>query len=186
LKRKERINMQEIDWEARIDNVKRDDIWQAEVNKWLEPFKSEETPVEKRITDFRISSWCPHINNKDEIKVNFQYEVIPVDENNTEWENPRRNHGFIHMVNKDGEYVVEYLSDVPKNYDKFLEEFEKWQKENETKETVEVQGEKEELNSNNEIDKMSDGIVAICVIVLVIVVAFAVIKFLKKKFPKLK
>ena len=41
--------MEETDWESRVDNVNRDDIWQSAVKEWLDTFKSEETPIETRI-----------------------------------------------------------------------------------------------------------------------------------------
>ena len=38
--------MEKEEYEARIDSINREDIWKPEVEKWLENFKSEETPIE--------------------------------------------------------------------------------------------------------------------------------------------
>ena len=70
--------MEETDWESRVDNVNRDDIWQSAVKEWLDTFKSEETPIERRITDYQIGGWSPQYNNEERIKVTFYLYVIPV------------------------------------------------------------------------------------------------------------
>ena len=175
--------MEETDWESRVDNVKRDDIWQSSVNEWLETFKTEETPIEKRITDYRIGGWSPQYNNEDRIKVTFYFGVVPVDENNTEWEVPKRCMGFIDMIKEDGEYKVKYLSEYPQGYNEFMEEFEKWKEENSTTETIVVPSETRNLNvsKEQEIDKLSSGIVAISIGILAIISVLAIIKIIKLK-----
>lgn len=175
--------MEEIDWESRNDDVNREDIWKTEAGKWIDTFKSEETPIEKRITDYMISGWSVKYNTEEKISVHFQFEVTPVDENNTAWENPHRCQGYIDMVNKGGEYVVEYLSDIPKDYDKFLEEFEEWKKTNSQTETVVSQGENINLNSAQEeqINKLSTGIISVCAIVLVVMAVLVVLRVIKHK-----
>lgn len=170
--------------ENRIDNINREDTWKPIVEEWLEKFKSEETPIEKRITDYRINGYGVNANNDNEILMNINFEVTPVDENNTSWNTPRRNICYLEMTKQDGEYHLDYIDEVPKNYDKFLEEFEKWQEENKTVETKTVQGETTDLNANAKIDKMSNGIVFVCVAVIAVIVIFGIIKIVKKKNNK--
>ncbi len=173
--------MEETDWESRVDNVNRDDIWQSAVKEWLDTFKSEETPIERRITDYQIGGWSPQYNNEERIKVTFYLYVIPVDENNTEWEVTERCMGFIDMIKEDGEYKVRYLSEYPEGYDKFLEEFEEWKKTHSETETVVTQGENVELNSvqEQEVNKMSTGIVASCTAVLLVIGALVIFRIIK-------
>lgn len=172
--------MEEIDWESRIDNVRRDDIWQKPVKEWLDTFKSEYTPIEKRIKDYQICGWSVGLNNEEQISIAFQVDAIPVDENNTEWEKYRMQ-GFIDMVNEDGEYKVTYLSDVPKDYDKFMEAFEEWKKTNSSTETLVTQGENKNLSSaqEQEINIMSTSIVAGCTAVLIIIGVIAIFRIVK-------
>ena len=59
--------MEKEEYEARIDSINREDIWKPEVEKWLENFKSEETPIEKRITDYRINGYGTNSNNDNKI-----------------------------------------------------------------------------------------------------------------------
>lgn len=167
--------------ENRIDNTNREDIWKPIVEEWLEKFKSEETPIEKRITDYRINGYGVNANNDSKILMNINFEVTPVDENNTAWDTPRRNVCYLEMTKQDGEYHLDYLDEVPKNYDKFLEEFEQWKEENKTVETQTIQGESAELSTNAEIDKMSNGIVFICIAVISVVVILGISKIVKRK-----
>lgn len=167
--------------EIKIDSVDREDIWKPKVEEWLDSFKTEETPIEKRITDYQLTSYSTKANNENEIKVDCTAHIIPVDESNTAWEFPQRITIFIEMTNVDGQYQVDYLDELPRNYDKFLEEFQIWKKENETTETITVQGEKEDLNSNSEIEKISNGLVLICASIIAIVVIMIIIKVIKKK-----
>ena len=175
--------MQKVDWETRVDNVDRADIWRKEAENWLDSFKSEETPIEKRITDYKISGWTINANNENEIRIQFYFEVTPVDGNNTAWEMPERSFGNLEMTNVDGEYKLDYISEYPQNYDKFLEEFEKWKEENSTKETIVVPSESRNLNASQEqeIDRMSTGIVAVCIGVLAVVSVLVVMKIIKLK-----
>lgn len=174
--------MQEIDWKSRIDNVNRDAIWKSEVNAWLDTFKTEETPIEKRITDYRINGYSPNYNNENKIQINFSFEITPVDENNTEW-NINGECGFIEMTNVDGKYQLDYLSNLPKGYDKFLEEFEKWKETNSTTETIVIPSETKNLKALQEqaINKLSMGIVALCVGVLTVFAVLALVKIMKDK-----
>lgn len=178
--------MEETDWESRVDNVKRDDIWMSAVKEWLDGFKSEETPIEKRITDYQIGGWSPQYNNEDRIKVTFYLYVVPVDKNNTEWELPERGMGFIDMVKEDGEYKVKYLSEYPEGYDKFLEEFEKWKEQNAHTETIVVPSETRNLKASQEqeINKLSTEIVAVCIGLLVVIGVLSVIKIIKLRNRK--
>lgn len=100
--------------ETRIDSVNREGIWMPEVEKWLENFKSEETPIEKRITDYRINGYGTNSNNDNKILMNINFEVTPVDANNTAWDTPRRNVCYLEMTKQDGEYHLDYLDEVPK------------------------------------------------------------------------
>ena len=47
----------EEDYEEMIDSVNREETWKPYAEEWLEKFKSEETPIEKRITDYSLNGW---------------------------------------------------------------------------------------------------------------------------------
>lgn len=171
----------EEDYEEMIDSVNREETWKPYAEEWLEKFKSEETPIEKRITDYSLNGWGVGQNNKNKISIEFHFEVTPVDENNTEWENPRRNNGYIEMTYIDGEFQLDYIGEIPQGYDKFLEEFEEWKKTHSKTETVVTQGENVELNSvqEQEVNKMSTGIVASCTAVLLVIGALVIFRIIK-------
>lgn len=173
----------EEDYEEMIDSVNREQIWKPYAEEWLEKFKSEETPIEKRITDYRLNGWGVGQNNKSKINIEFHFEVTPVDENNTEWETPQRNQGYIEMTYLDGEFQLDYIAEYPRGYDKFLEEFEKWKEANSTTETIVIPSEIRNLNTlqEQEIDKLSTGIVTVCIGVLAVISVLAIIKIIKSK-----
>ena len=171
----------EEEYEAKIDSVDREDIWKPYAEEWLESFKSEETPIEKRITDYSLNGWGVGQNNENKIAIEFHFQVTPVDENNTEWENPQRNVGYIEMTYLDGEFQLDYIAEYPKGYDKFMEAFEEWKKTHSETETVVTQGENVELNSvqEQEVNKMSTGIVASCTAVLLVIGALVIFRIIK-------
>lgn len=167
--------------EVKIDNVNREKIWKPVVEEWLDSFKSDETPELKRIVDYNINGWGVNLNNEDKIMLNIFFEVTPVDVNNTEWETPQRNIVYLEMSKIDGEFEVDYLSNFPKGYDKFMEEFEKWQETQAKTETIILQGESKEFVSNEKIQQISNGIVGVCVILISIVIISIFLKNKKQK-----
>lgn len=173
----------EVDGEQRIDSVDREDIWQKAQNDWLESLKSEDTPIERRIIDYESNGWGINESNTEKIKIDFRFSVTPVDPENTEWNIEGSNVGFLEMTNVDGEYKVDYISDKPKNYDKFMEEFEKWKNENSQVETTTVQGQTKELTNLEEakkIDKITIGIIFLCVTIITVIV----VSFIRRKIKR--
>lgn len=162
------------------------DIGLETFKEWMETFKSEETPIEKRIIDYEISqSGGGETNNiEDKIDMTVHFRVTPVDEENTYWQKDYANICFIKMSKVDGEFKVDYISDKPENYDKFLEKFEEYKKNNPTSlKTEEVQGEMETKSSEQpyEIKQISNIIIIICIIILLIVVICVAMKLRKKQ-----
>ena len=85
------------------------------------------------------------------------------------------------MTYIDGEFQLDYIGEIPQGYDKFLEEFEEWKKTHSETETVVTQGENVELNSvqEQEVNKMSTGIVASCTAVLLVIGALVIFRIIK-------
>ena len=119
--------------------------------------------------------------NDDKLYVNISFIVTPVNEDNTTW----NKHGdicFASFSKVDGEYVLYKISRYPDNYDKFLERFEEYKKNNtETNEITQIQSE-EMINNlyGQEIEKMSNTIYISCSMVLIVMICFIITRFIKK------
>lgn len=166
-------------WEEKMD------IGLETFEDWIETFKSEETPVEKRIIDYQIAQYGGGKANdsEDKFDITIYFKVTPVDEENTYWKKNHENICFIKMTKVDGEFKVDYISDKPENYDKFLEKFEEYQKNNsELIEVKQTQGEVDEKTSETrEIQRISNVIVIVCVGALLIVTICIIIKIRRNK-----
>lgn len=64
------------DFETRIDSVDREDIWKPYVEEWLENFKSEDTPIERRIIDYRINGYGSSYNNENRIQMEVLLRLL--------------------------------------------------------------------------------------------------------------
>ena len=162
--------------------------------EWIEAFKSEETPENRRITDYRKGLVTFSDLNSDKAEAYIKFAVTPVSKENTDWKysEPETieydghqcisqvyNMCFIEMTKVNGQYQVDYISDKPKNYDKFLERFEEYKETNlKNEENIQVQGQNTttSLSQNQEIERMSNIITITCIGVLVLTVIFIFIR----------
>ena len=165
------------------ENKKRENAIKMALDSYMQTFMTEETPEEDRIKDYIYTGYgmSEQRENDDKLYVNISFIVTPVNEDNTTW----NKHGdicFASFSKVDGEYVSYKISRYPDNYDKFLERFEEYKKNNtETKEITQVQGE-EMINklAGEEIEKMSNIIYISCSIILLVMICFIIIKLIKK------
>lgn len=165
------------------ENKKRENAFKMALDSYMQTFMTEETPEEDRIKDYIYTGYgmSEQRENDDKLYVNISFIVTPVNEDNTTW----NKHGdicFASFSKVDGEYVSYKISRYPDNYDKFLERFEEYKKNNtETKEITQVQGE-EMINklAGEEIEKMSNIIYISCSIILLVMICFIIIKLIKK------
>ena len=165
------------------ENKKRENAIKMALDSYMQTFMTEETPEEDRIKDYIYTGYgmSEQRENDDKLYVNISFIVTPVNEDNTTW----NKHGdicFASFSKVDGEYVSYKISRYPDNYDKFLERFEEYKKNNtETKEITQVQGE-EMINNlaGEEIEKMSNIIYISCSIILLVMICFIIIKLIKK------
>ena len=165
------------------ENKKRENAFKMALDSYMQTFMTEETPEEDRIKDYIYTGFgmSEQRENDDKLYVNISFIVTPVNEDNTTW----NKHGdicFASFSKVDGEYELYKISRYPDNYDKFLERFEEYKKNNaETKEITQVQGE-EMINNlaSQDIEKMSNTIYISCSIILIVTICFIITRFIKK------
>ncbi len=155
-------------------------------SEWLDTFKSEDTPIEKRITDYELAGYGTSYIDNSELDVSIDFNVTPYSEENTVWKTRGNNIGFIKFKKVDGEYEVERISDVPENYDKFLEKFEEYKTRhpeilgNDTQ-IQSVAGKEENYNGNETIEKISNGVFTVSLTVGIIVSMIIILAICNKK-----
>ena len=165
------------------ENKKRENAFKTALDSYMQTFMTEETPEEDRIKDYIYTGFgmSEQRENDDKLYVNISFIVTPVNEDNTTW----CKHGdicFASFSKVDGEYVLYKISRYPDNYDKFLERFEEYKKNNtETNEITQIQSE-EMINNlaGQEIEKMSNTIYISCSMVLIVMICFIITRFIKK------
>lgn len=166
---------------AEDENEKRKNAFIKALDSYMQTFMTEETPEEDRIVDYIYTGFGIDYDS-DKLKTSISFYVKPVNENNTTW-STHENICFATFSKVDDEYVLDKISRYPDNYDKFLERFEEYKKDNPT--TVEsTQIQSEELPNNlaeQEIEKMSNIIFIGCSVVLLIVVCFIITKYRKNR-----
>ena len=159
------------------ENKKRETAFENALDSYMVTFMKEETPEEDKITDYLFSGYSVSTKEgaDDKLYVNISFNVTPVNENNTTW-NKSSNYCFATFSKIHDEYVVEKISRYPDNYEKFLERFEEYKKNNpETSESVQIQGQETTNNlANQKIEKMSNIIVIGCSIILLVMICFIV------------
>ena len=184
-----------------IDYTDRSEIITEAFSEWIDTFKSEDTPENKRILDYQIGGMGISESNKNKIRATVEFKVTPFSKDNTEWNytevsekrtingqefviSQNDNICFLEMTNVDGEYQVDYIAETPKGYDEFERRFEEYKQTHlqEKAESIQIQGQETNNNlANREIEKMSYIIVVGCSIILFVVVGFIMIKFVKYK-----
>ena len=169
-----------------IENQKVKKAIETASSEWLDTFKSEDTPIEKRITGYELAGYGTSYIGNSELDVSIDFNVTPYSEENTVWETKGNNVGFIKFKKVDGEYEVERISEVPENYDKFLEKFEEYKStnpeilENDTQ-TQSIAGKEENYNANETIETISNGVFTVSLIVGIIVSIIIILTIWKKK-----
>ena len=145
-------------WEK--ENNKREKIYKSELDKYMQTFMTEETPEEDRIAgyDFTGYGFAQEGETDDKLNVSISFRVTPVNENNTTW-SKYNNICFAVFSKVDGEYVLDRISRYPDNYDEFLRRFEEYKNSPKNTQTVAIQGEKEEHFSNQEVEKINNGLI---------------------------
>lgn len=170
----------------KIDNKDRSDIVLNAFETWIKEFKLDTAPENRRITEYKLHTVETHESNEKRISTSIRFGVNSVSEN-TEWK--KENYCYLEMENVDGEYKVTYISEVPKGYEDFMKEFEKYKKENPTNNINTADNIVETPSINNdseEINKISNIVIVISASVLFIMVIILIVTIQKKKRIKNK
>ena len=165
---------------------------------WIEKYKSEEVPENRRITEYNMGGVRVREISEDEFIADIEFIVTPVSIENTEWNygEPETKlwdgHEFVWYVKtnifytkikvENGEYHVEYIGETPEGYDEFAKRFEEYKKTHsqEEVENIQIQGEETDNQlANQEIEKMSNGIVIGCSVILLVVICLVGVKVIK-------
>ena len=182
------------------DSDERSEFIEGIFEDWIESYKSEEIPENRRITDYKLNKLGIRTISDNEYIADIEFVVTPVSIENTEWNygEPEiglwEGHEFIWYVKtnicyikikvENGEYQVEYIRETPEGYDEFEKRFEEYKKTHpqEEVESTQIQGEEtENLLANQEIEKMSNGIVIGCSIILLAIISFIIVKVIRQK-----
>ena len=180
------------------DSNERSKIIEDVFKEWIEGYKSEEIPENRRIIDYKLNTLGIRTISDNEYIADIEFVVTPVSIENTEWnyEEPEiglwEGHEFIWYVKtnicyirikvENGDYQVEYIGETPEEYDEFAKRFEEYKKTHsqEEVENIQIQGEETDNQlANQEIEKMSNGIVIGCSVVLLIVICLVCVKVIK-------
>ncbi len=168
-------------WE--VENKKIETACKVALDSYMETFMKEEIPEEDRIKDYTFSGYgMSNGEDKNKMYMYITMNIIPVNENNTTW-SKNSNICFVVFSKVNDEYVVDKISRYPDNYDKFLEKFEEYKKNNsetDKKETISVQGKSEKNLASQEIQKISNGLI-IGFGILFIISSISLIIFVKKR-----
>lgn len=182
------------------DSDERSEFIEGIFEDWIESYKSEEISENRRITDYKLNKLGIRTISDNEYIADIEFVVTPVSIQNTEWNygEPEiglwEGHEFIWYVKtnicyikikvENGEYQVEYIRETPEGYDEFEKRFEEYKKTHpqEEVENTQIQGEEtENLLANQEIEKMSNGIVIGCSIILLAIISFIIVKVIRQK-----
>ena len=181
------------------DSNERSKIIEDVFKEWIEGYKSEEIPENRRIIDYKLNTLGIRTISDNEYIADIEFVVTPVSIENTEWnyEEPEiglwEGHEFIWYVKtnicyirikvENGDYQVEYMGETPEGYDEFAKRFEEYKKTHSQEvENIQIQGEETDNSlANQEIEKMSNGIVIGCSIILFVIISFTIVKVIRHK-----
>ena len=179
------------------DSNERSKIIEDVFKEWIEGYKSEEIPENRRIIDYKLNTLGIRTISDNEYIADIEFVVTPVSIENTEWnyEEPEiglwEGHEFIWYVKtnicyirikvENGDYQVEYMGETPEGYDEFAKRFEEYKKTHSQEvENIPIQGEETDNSlANQEIEKMSNGIVIGCSAILLVVICLVGVKVIK-------
>ena len=182
------------------DSNERSEIVEEIFKEWIESYKSDETPENRRIIDYKLNTLGIRTISDNEYIADIEFVVTPVSIQNTEWNYGEPEIGlwegheviwyvktnicYIRIKVENGDYQVEYIGETPEGYDEFYERFEEYKKTHsqEEVENVQIQGEETDNQlANQEIEKMSNGIVIGCSIILFVIISFTIVKVIRHK-----
>ena len=180
------------------DSNERSEIVEEIFKEWIESYKSDETPENRRIIDYKLNTLGIRTISDNEYIANIEFVVTPVSIENTEWNYSepeiivyhgheciwyaKTNMCYIRIKVENGDYQVEYIGEAPEGYDEFEKRFEEYKKtySQEEVENIQIQGEETDNQlANQEIEKMSNGIVIGCSAVLLVVICLVGVKVIK-------
>ena len=171
-------------WE--IENKKIETACKVALDSYMKTFMKDETPEEDKIKDYIFSGYgMSKGEDKNKLSMYITMKITPINENNTTWSK----HGdicFVVFSKLNDEYVVDKISRYPDNYDKFLEKFEEYKKNNsetDKKETILIQGKSEKNLASQEIQKISNGLI-IGFGILFVISSISLIIFIRRKSVK--
>lgn len=168
-------------WE--VENKKIETACKVALDSYMKTFMNDETPEEDRIKDYTFSGYgMSNGEDKNKMYMYITMNIIPVNENNTTW-SKNSNICFVVFSKVNDEYVVDKISRYPDNYDKFLEKFEEYKKNNsetDKKETISIQGKSEKNLASQEIQKISNGLI-IGFGILFIISSISLMIFVRKR-----
>ena len=182
------------------DSNERSEIVEEIFKEWIESYKSDETPENRRIIDYKLNTLGIRTISDNEYIANIEFVVTPVSIENTEWNYSepeiivyhgheciwyaKTNMCYIRIKVENGDYQVEYIGETPEGYDEFAKRFEEYKKTHsqEEVENIQIQGEETDNQlANQEIEKMSNGIVIGCSIILFVIISFTIVKVIRHK-----
>lgn len=182
------------------DSNERSEIVEEIFKEWIESYKSDETPENRRIIDYKLNTLGIRTISDNEYIADIEFVVTPVSIENTEWNYGEPEIGlwegheviwyvktnicYIRIKVENGDYQVEYIGETPEGYDEFYERFEEYKKTHsqEEVENIQIQGEETDNQlANQEIEKMSNGIVIGCSIILFVIISFTIVKVIRHK-----
>lgn len=168
-------------WE--VENKKVETACKVALDSYMKTFMNDETPEEDRIKDYTFSGYgMSNGEDKNKMYMYITMNIIPLNENNTTW-SKNSNICFAVFSKVNDEYVVDKISRYPDNYDKFLEKFEEYKKNNsetDKKETISIQGKSEKNLASQEIQKISNGLI-IGFGILFIISSISLMIFVRKR-----
>lgn len=143
-------------WEK--ENKKIKTACENALDSYMKTFMTDETPEEDRIKDYSYSGYGK-FEGEDENKLymHISMNITLVNENNTTW-SKYNNICFVVFSKENDEYVVDRISRYPDNYDKFLERFEEYKKNNsetDKKETISIQADSKDNLASQEIKRIT-------------------------------
>ncbi len=185
------------------DSDKRNEFTEGVFEEWIESYKSEEVPENRRITDYKLNTFGMRTISDNEYIADIEFIVTPVSIENTEWNYGEPETGlwdghefvwyvktnicYIRIKVENGDYQVEYIGETPEGYDEFAKRFEEYKNTHsqEEVENIQIQGkETDNQLANQEIEKMSNGIVIGCSVVLLAIISFTIVKSIRKEKNK--
>lgn len=144
------------------ENKKREEAFKLATDSYMKTFMTEETPQEDRITAYEYTGFGigAEGETEDKLPVTLSIYVTPANESNTTW-SKGSNCCFAVFSKVNDEYVLDRISRYPDNYDKFLERFEEYKKNNMEAvktETLTIQGEGQNNLASSEIEKINSNL----------------------------